>query len=71
MKYIFNLPEELTLTPEAEARFTKVAESVNMTQEQADDLIQLHSELMLDMMARTREESASAGLAEGPQSVPV
>ena len=71
MKYVFNLPEELTLSHEAEERFTKVAESVNMTQEQADELIQLHSELMLDMMARMRNEGNADGGRQAPPSVPV
>lgn len=49
-KYEFHLPEGLTLTEDVEKRFTEMAKSLHLTQEQADGLIKLHSDVMLDAM---------------------
>ena len=58
-KYEFNLPEGLQLTPEIESQFTEIAKATGMTQEQANGLIKLHSDLMLDVMQQaTRQKNA-------------
>lgn len=49
-KYEFHLPEGLTLTEDVEKQFTEIAKSLNLTQEQADKLIKLHSDVMLSAM---------------------
>jgi len=55
-KYEFNLPEGLQLTPEIETQFTEIAKATGMTQEQANGLIKLHSDLMLDVMQRATQQ---------------
>jgi len=55
-KYEFNLPEGLQLTPEIESQFTEIAKATGMTQEQANGLIKLHSDLMLDVMQRATQQ---------------
>jgi len=55
-KYEFNLPEGLQMTPEIETQFTEIAKATGMTQEQADGLIKLHSDLMLDVMQRATQQ---------------
>lgn len=58
-KYEFNLPEGLQLTPEIESQFTEIAKATGMTQEQANGLIKLHSDLMLDVMQQaTKQKNA-------------
>ncbi len=58
-KYEFNLPEGLQLTPEIENQFTEIAKATSMTQEQANGLIKLHSDLMLDVMQQaTKQKNA-------------
>lgn len=68
-KYEFKLPEGLQMTPEIEERFTTLAKQMNLTQEQANGLIDLHSEIMLDAMKQAEvqknkwaEECQKAGL---------
>jgi len=74
-KYEFNLPEGLQLTPEIESQFTEIAKATGMTQEQANGLIKLHSDLMLDVMRQATkqkdawaEECKKAGLT-APEKV--
>jgi len=69
-KYEFNLPEGLTMTPEIESRFTELAKGMKLTQEQANGLIKLHSDIMLDTIRQAEnqknkwaEECHKAGLA--------
>lgn len=58
-KYEFNLPEGLQMTPEIETQFTEIAKATGMTQEQANGLIKLHSDLMLDVMQQaTKQKNA-------------
>ena len=58
-KYEFNLPEGLQLTPEIESQFTEIAKATGMTQEQANGLIKLHSDLMLDVMQQATKQKAA------------
>ena len=46
-KYEFNLPEGLQITPELESKFTEIAKGAKLTQEQANSLIQMHSDIVL------------------------
>lgn len=55
-KYEFHLPEGLTMTPEIEAKFTEIAKGMKLTQEQADGLIGLHSEIMLNAMKQAEAQ---------------
>lgn len=55
-KYEFHLPEGLSMTPEIEARFTEIAKGIGLTQEQADGLVKLHSDLMLGAMRQAEEQ---------------
>lgn len=47
-KYTFNLPQGLEMSPGLEARFTEIAHGIGLTQEQADGLIKIHSDIMLE-----------------------
>ena len=58
-KYEFNLPEGLQMTPEIETQFTEIAKATGMTQEQANGLIKLHSDLMLDVMQRATQQKTA------------
>ena len=58
-KYEFNLPEGLQLTPEIETQFTEIAKATGMTQEQANGLIKLHSDLMLDVMQKATQQKTA------------
>ena len=58
-KYEFNLPEGLQLTPEIESQFTEIAKATGMTQEQANGLIKLHSDLMLDVMQQATKQKTA------------
>jgi len=55
-KYEFHLPEGLTLSPEIEQRFTEMAKGLKLTQEQADGLVKLHSDIMLDAMKQAEAQ---------------
>ena len=70
-KYEFHLPEGLMMTPEIEEKFTAIAKGMKLTQEQADGLIGLHSEIMLNAMKQAEaqkdawvDECHKAGLSK-------
>ena len=69
-KYTFSLPEGLKMSPEIESRFTEIAKGLKLTQEQADGLVKLHSDIMLETMKTAEaqkdswvKECQKAGLA--------
>lgn len=49
-EYKFNIGEGLELTDELKTRFTDIAKGAKLTQEQADALIAMHSDIMLDFI---------------------
>ena len=55
-KYEFHLPEGLTMTPEIEGKFTEIAKGIGLTQEQADGLVKLHSDIMLEQMKQVENQ---------------
>lgn len=55
-KYDFQLPEGLQITPEIETKFTELAKGMKLTQEQANGLIGLHSEIMMDFMKQAEQQ---------------
>lgn len=55
-KYQFNLPEGLQITPEIESKFTEIAKGLKLTQEQANGLIGLHSEIMMGVMQQAEQQ---------------
>lgn len=57
-EYQFNLGEGLSISDELKARFTKVAKESNMTQQQADALMKMHSEAMLEVMQAGDKQAA-------------
>ena len=68
-KYEFNLPEGMSISDELKSRFTEVAKSAKLTQEQADSLLKMHADTMMEVngqaeaMANTwAEESNKQGL---------
>lgn len=70
-KYEFHLPEGLKLTEDIEKRFTELAHGMKLTQEQADGLVKLHSDIVMDMMKQAEaqknvwaDELQKAGLAD-------
>jgi len=62
-KYSFTLPEGLTMSPEIETRFTELAKGMKLTQEQADGLVKLHSDIMMEAM-RSAEKQKNAWVEE-------
>jgi len=55
-KYTFNLPEGLSMTPEIESKFTELAHSIGLTQEQADGLVKLHSDIMMEQISLAEKQ---------------
>lgn len=53
--YEFNIGEGLTITDELKERFTTIAKGAKLSQEQADALIKMHSDIMLDQIKQTEE----------------
>lgn len=53
--YEFNIGEGLTLTDDMKSRFTEIAKGAKLTQEQADSLIKMHSDIMLDTIRQSNE----------------
>lgn len=51
--YEFNLGEGLTITDELKGKFTEIAKGAKLTQEQANALIDMHSNILLDYMHQT------------------
>lgn len=58
-KYEFHLPEGLAMTPEIEGKFTEIAHKIGLTQEQADGLVQLHSDILLDQMRQVEKQKTA------------
>lgn len=56
-EYEFNLGEGLEISDDLKARFTEVAKGANLTQSQADALIKMHSDVVLDMMHQAEEQA--------------
>lgn len=54
--YEFNIGEGLELTDDLKNRFTEIAKGAKLTQSQADALIKMHSDIMLDHMKQTEEK---------------
>ncbi len=55
-KYEINLPEGLSMTPEMEKQVTEWAKGLNLTQEQLNGAVKLHSEIMLGAMKAAQEQ---------------
>ena len=49
-EYQFNLGEGLTISDDMRTRFTQVAKEAKLTQGQTDALMQMHSEMMLELI---------------------
>lgn len=56
-EYEFNLGEGLEISDDLKARFTEVAKGANLTQAQADALMKMHSDVVLDMMHQAEEQA--------------
>lgn len=56
-EYEFNLGEGLEISDDLKARFTEVAKGANLTQSQADALMKMHSDVVLDMMHQAEEQA--------------
>lgn len=56
-EYAFNLGEGLEISDDLKARFTEVAKGANLTQSQADALMKMHSDVVLDMMHQAEEQA--------------
>ncbi len=54
--YEFNIGEGLTITDELKERFTTIAKGAKLSQEQADALIKMHSDIMLDQIKQTEDK---------------
>lgn len=62
-EYQFNIGEGLELTDELKTRFTDIAKGAKLTQEQADALIAMHSDIMLDFI-KQNETKINGWVAE-------
>lgn len=62
-EYQFNIGEGLELTDELKTRFTDIAKGAKLTQEQADALITMHSDIMLDFI-KQNETKINGWVAE-------
>ena len=56
--YEFKLSEGLTISDELKARFTKVAKEAKLTQAQANALMDMHSETMLELINAGEKQAA-------------
>lgn len=61
--YEFNLGEGLTITDEQKAAFTAIAKEAKLTQDQADGLLKMHSEILSGYMHEA-EEAVEKNIAE-------
>lgn len=57
-EYEFKLGEGLSISDELKARFTKVAKEAKLTQAQADALMDMHSETMLELIKAGENQAA-------------
>lgn len=55
-EYEFNLGEGLEISDELKAQFSAVAKSAKMTQSQADALMKMHSDVMLDAIKQAEDQ---------------
>lgn len=55
-KYTFNLPEGLSMTPELEEKFTKIAKEAGITQAQADGLVKMHADIVTGIMKQAEDQ---------------
>ena len=55
-KYEFKLPEGLQMSPEIESKFTAIAKGAKLTQEQANALVALHSNIMMDALKSAEKQ---------------
>lgn len=69
-EYTFNLPEGFTISDDLKGKFTDVAKGAKLTQEQADALIKMHADTVMELNGRAAtmannwlEESQKMGLA--------
>ena len=56
-EYQFNLGEGLEINDELKGKFTEFAKGANLTQAQADALLQMHSGVVLDMMRQAEDQA--------------
>lgn len=61
--YEFNLPEGLTVSDEQKAAFTAVAKEAKMSQEQANSLLKMHADIVMEQQ-RQAEEIKNAWMSE-------
>lgn len=57
-EYEFKLGEGLSISDELKARFTKVAKEAKLTQAQANALLDMHSETMLELIKAGEDQAA-------------
>lgn len=53
--YEFNLPEGLTVSDEQKAAFTAVAKEAKMSQEQANSLLKMHADIVMEQQRQAEE----------------
>ena len=53
--YEFNLPEGLTVSDEQKEAFTAVAKEAKMTQEQANSLLKMHADIVMEQQRQAEE----------------
>ena len=53
--YEFNLPEGLTISDEQKESFTAVAKEAKMTQEQANSLLKMHADIVMEQQRQAEE----------------
>ena len=53
--YEFNLPEGLTVSDEQKEAFTAVAKEARMTQEQANSLLKMHADIVMEQQRQAEE----------------
>lgn len=56
-EYAFNLGEGLTISDELKTQFTEVAKGANMTQQQVDALMKMHSDVILDYTRQAENQA--------------
>lgn len=54
-EYKFNLPEGVTMSDELKGKFTEIAKGAKLTQEQADSLLKMHTDSVMEINGRAAE----------------
>ncbi|MEG2255153.1 MAG: hypothetical protein RSC33_07495 [Vagococcus sp.] len=54
-KYEYELPEGIEITPEIDEKFSSIAKELNLTQEQANKLVGLHTSILQSQMQKQEE----------------